>query len=98
MDAHQPEAGGVTGDLDRADETHEVIALLHRAERTAAAALLDLPPDVVVCKISDSETGEIIGDLTADQLLADLRTDVASPDVVLRILRRNIRPGFGGAQ
>jgi len=67
-------------------------------KRTAAAALLALPEDMPLACLTDPETGRIDGHLTVDMLLADLRLDVASPDVVLRLLRhrRALLPGLTG--
>jgi hypothetical protein len=86
-------------DPDTASETHEVLDSLPEHQRGAAAALMALPEDYVVCLISDDINGQVVGDLTADQLLADLRTGAASPDTVWRILqqRRCLLPGLGGA-
>ena len=82
-------------DLDTADEAHEVLASLPEHQRSAAAALMDLDPDTVVCNICDDETGEVLGPLSANGLLGDLRRGIASPATVWKILqqRRLILPG-----
>jgi len=88
----------IDADLDTADEAHEVLDSLPPWKRTAAAALLALPADMPLAALTHPATGRIDGALTVDQLLADLRLDVASPDVVLRLLRhrRALLPGLTG--
>ena len=98
-DANSDTNSDTNPDPDTADESHAVLDSLDEHKRTAAAALLDLPDDLPLAGIADPDTGAVVGTLTADSLLADLRTGAASPDTVLRILaqRRAIRPGLAGA-
>lgn len=78
-------------DPDRADGTHAVLARLqHPADRAAAAALLDLPPDYEVAR-------DCVGAITAPLLLAQLLDGSLSGDEAARLLLAAgaIRPGTG---
>lgn len=83
-------------DDDHADEAHLVLASLPPSDQLAAVALLDLPWDHPLAAITDGLDGSPVGTLTADLLLADLRTGRATADQVFTVLGANIRPGLTG--
>lgn len=74
-----------------------MLASLPESDRAAAAALLDLPWDHPLAAITDGLDGSPVGTLTADLLLADLRTGRATAAQVWHLLGPNIRPGLAGS-
>lgn len=71
---------------DLRSEHVQVLASMPLDHRHAARMLLDLDPDTRLAAICDPETEQPIGSLTADLLLADLRTGAATPNQVIDIL------------
>jgi hypothetical protein len=95
--------------LDTAVAAHRLLDALPAGKRTAAAMLLDLPADYPVCDVAgdcpeycdDDECDHdrpTVGQVTAGQLLRELRDGKSSPALVWQILlgTGNARPGIAG--
>lgn len=85
---------------DTAAESHVVLDSFPEHKRTAAAMLLELPPNHRVALLCDPlDHDAVVGNLTASVLLVDLWHDVATADQVVGMLTRQrmVRPGLGGA-